>query len=315
MVENNILKMKFKLNQVEFELEGNQEVVTKQFEDFKSFITQDLLPQMNASVYNEISIDRDKSEIQLIEFKETSPIEEIPIPSLKEIAMKDLPKTESDWLLIFCYYASNFGKNTFTKDNIKTLYEQTNRKNDSRMANLSNNIKYIVSKDYLGIYNDDNFLIKEAGINYVNEIIKGNSTSKSSTSNNNKKKPKEGNVINKKISKVAKSILLDRSLNLRPEGKESLRDFAIKYACDSTPQYITMIVYYLKEVLEVENVNLSAIYTSLEELNIRIPPTLNGVINNTKNRNGWLEYDSLDNISLSVKGQNAVKFDLLKKDN
>lgn len=313
MADNNTLKMKFKLNQMEFELEGNQEVVTKQFEDFKSFITQDLLPRMNVTVSNGEVING--THPHLIEYKDTVTVEDVLTPPLKEIAMKDLPKTETDWLLIYCYFASNFAKDTFNKDSIKALYEQTNRKNDSRIANLSNNIKSLVSKDYIGIYNDDDFLMKEAGIHYVSEIIKGNSTSKSSISNNNRKKPKEGNTTDKKNGKMTKSSLLDRSLNLRPEEKESLTDFASKFTCDSTPKYITVIVYYLKEVLDMENVNVSAIYTCLDELHVRIPSTLNTVINNTKNRNGWLEYNNLDDIFLSTKGRNAIKFDLIKKDN
>ena len=47
MADNHKLKMKFKLHQLEFELEGNQDVVKEQFENFKSFITNDLLPKVN----------------------------------------------------------------------------------------------------------------------------------------------------------------------------------------------------------------------------------------------------------------------------
>jgi len=317
MAENNILKMKFKLNQMEFELEGNQDIVTKQFENFKSFITVDLLPRINNTVYNEEAVNVVNNQDQLIESKSITALDELSIPTLKEIAMKNLPKTETDWLLLYCYFASNCGKDTFSKENIKNLYEQTNRKNSSRAANLSNNIKSLVLKDYIGIYNDDKFLMKETGLNYVLEIIKGNSNSKSPSLNNrNKKSPKEvANNGNKKNNKVVKSELLDRSLNLRPEEKESLVEFATKFDCNSTPSYIAIIVNYLKDILVIDKVNISAIYTCLDELNIRIPSTLKTVINNTKNRNGWLEYDSLDDISLSVKGRNAVKFDLIKKNN
>ncbi|BEG61582.1 hypothetical protein [Coprobacter fastidiosus] len=316
MGDNNTLKMKFKLNQMEFELEGNQDIVTKQFENFKAFVTDDLLPRINNTVYNEGAIDKTNTQVQLIESKDTNSFEELPIPSLKEIALKGLPKTETDWLLIYCYFASDFGKDTFTKEKIKALYEQTNRKNDNRVANLSNNIKSLVSRDFIGVHNDDDFLIKEAGIKYAMEIIKGNSNSKSSSTNKSKKLSKETtNNGNRKNTKVTKSTLLDRSLNLYPEGTESLIEFSTKFNCDSTPKFIVIIVYYLKEILKVDNINMSAIYTCLNELNIRIPSALNTVINNTKNRNGWLEYDSLEDIDLSIKGRNAIKFDLPKKDN
>ena len=37
------LKMKFKLHNLEFEIEGNETVVKEQFENFKSFVTGELL--------------------------------------------------------------------------------------------------------------------------------------------------------------------------------------------------------------------------------------------------------------------------------
>ena len=92
MGDNNTLKMKFKLNQMEFELEGNQDIVTKQFENFKAFVTDDLLPRINNTVYNEGAIDKTNTQVQLIESKDTNSFEELPIPSLKEIALKGLPK-------------------------------------------------------------------------------------------------------------------------------------------------------------------------------------------------------------------------------
>lgn len=41
------LKLKFKLQKLEFEIEGNQDVVKEQFDSFKLFIINDLLAKMN----------------------------------------------------------------------------------------------------------------------------------------------------------------------------------------------------------------------------------------------------------------------------
>jgi hypothetical protein len=60
------------------------------------------------------------------------------------------------------------------------------------------------------------------------------------------------------------------------------------------------------------NITADYIFTGFDELNIRVPKNLVQIIINTKNRNGWLDYESMDNIGLSVQGLNAIKFDLLK---
>jgi len=41
------LKMKFKLHGLEFEIEGKESVVKEEFNNFKAFITNDLLSKIN----------------------------------------------------------------------------------------------------------------------------------------------------------------------------------------------------------------------------------------------------------------------------
>ena len=103
-------------------------------------------------------------------------------------------------------------------------------------------------------------------------------------------------------------------MNLRPDGKDSLKDFASKYDISSTPKQIILIIHYLKNILSESQVGGNQIYTGLDSLGVRIPESLKQIIINTKGRSyGWLDYDNVDDISLSQKGKNVVKHDLPKK--
>ena len=316
MPEKSTLKMRFKLNQMEFELEGDQEVVVKEFESFKSFITVDLLPQMNTININDEQINSVITNPKLITAEEVAFEEKLRIPSLKEIDLKGLAKTETDWLLIYCFHASNSGTDTFDKEAIKNLYEQSGRKTKSRMANLSNNIKSLVQKDYIGFYNDEEFIMKPEGEKYLREVWKGNSQSKSPAKakrggiNAEERKPSVKSTAN------SKKLSLNKTLNLRPEGKESLKDFILKYNLKgSNLKYVVVIVHYLKEILNLEEIGINDIYTAFEELNLRVPKRLDQTIIDAKTKKGygWLDYDNMNDIKLSVQGRNAVKLDWIKK--
>lgn len=321
MAENNVLKMKFKLHQLEFELEGNQEVVKEQFENFKSFIANDLLPKINVQPLQTITPAQEVKTKQLTDFSGASSTDFDEIPELKEVVLRDLPKSEPDWILIYACYKTSFGKESFSDQDIKDQYDKTERNNKSRMANLSKNIKSLLNKKYIKVHNDTHYLVKPEGLEYAIQILSGNSVSKVSTKT--PKKKLKGNSsdseqtskrTNNKTGKTNK-FTLDRQLNLRPDGKESLKDFAANYQMDSSAKQIVVIVYYLKEILKLSKVSADHIFTGLDELNVRIPKSLNQIIVNTRGREGWLDYSGMDDINLSMQGRNAIKFDLPKKKN
>jgi hypothetical protein len=90
-------------------------------------------------------------------------------PVMKDIVIRDLPKTEREWILIYALYNSDFGKNVITRDDLMNKYGESNRKTDSRLANLSNNIKNMVKAGQLKFINDNEMLLTLTG----QEIAKG----------------------------------------------------------------------------------------------------------------------------------------------
>ena len=99
-------------------------------------------------------------------------------PTLKDLMIKDYPKTEAEWVLCYAFYSSNFGNDTFKRDDISEKYKENNRFSGSAKANLGNNINGCVKKDWIKSANDIDFVMKPEGVAYAKQVIAGNSTGK-----------------------------------------------------------------------------------------------------------------------------------------
>lgn len=108
---------------------------------------------------------------------ENSSFEEHNYPSLKELLIKNYPKNEPEWILCYAFYASNFGKDTFTKDDVSEKYRENNRYSDNNRKNLVQNVNGCIKKDWIKPVNND-FILKADGLSYVKEIMAGNSAGK-----------------------------------------------------------------------------------------------------------------------------------------
>ncbi len=98
-------------------------------------------------------------------------------PSLKDLLVKNYPKTEAEWVLCYAFYASKFGTDTFKREDIIEKYKENNRSSPSTVANLGNNINSCIKKDWIKSQNN-NLIVKPEGITYAKEILKGKSTGK-----------------------------------------------------------------------------------------------------------------------------------------
>ena len=317
MADTKNLKLRFKLKDLEFEIEGNENTVKDEFENFKSFVTNDILPQINkvqeTEPNRELNEKKPPLELQVATDVESQDVSDYPV--IKEVVHKDLPNGEQEWVLTYCFYASNFGKESFTRKAIIDMYDSSNRKTQSNINGLSVQLQRILKKEYIKFLNDTEYIMKPEGTKQANLILEGKSTSKASKprtkTNSSSDKGSSSGKKSKSASK-AQGFKLDRSLNLRPEDKRSITDFSEDYTMGKAPERILIIVYYLKEILEIDAINGDHIYTAFEKLNLRVPKSLYQLISDTKNKSGWLEFDSMDDIQLSIQGGNAVKYDLIK---
>lgn len=92
-------------------------------------------------------------------------------PVMKDILIRDLPKTEREWILIYALYSSDFGESVLTRDDIIAKYEESSRRTDNRMKNLTNNIRNMVKSNQLKFINDDEMLLTTSGRETATEIL------------------------------------------------------------------------------------------------------------------------------------------------
>jgi hypothetical protein len=233
------------------------------------------------------------------------------IPSLKEIKLRDLAKSDTDWLLVYSYMASGGGTKEFTRENIIQLYKDSDRRTDKRIKALSQLFKNISKALYIKSTNDSDFILLDKGKARVLEIFSGNSKAKVSKSSAGKPSESKAYQTSKNNNKTAIAITFLTELNLRPKGKESFKDFVANYNIKTSEELNLLIIYYLKDVLN-EKVTLSHIYTCLKDLGKKIPTHLKQVLINNKNKKNWINLADWDDIKFTTAGMNYIEHDLIK---
>ena len=255
-------------------------------------------------------------------------------PSLKVIVMKNLPSTEVEWVLIYSFYASNYGNSMFTRQQVLDLYDSTNRKTESRMKNLTYNLTSIVKSDFINPVNTSgDFSMLSTGIKKAIEIL--NKESGASTKPKSKgKQTKEGGLKEEKSKQVSSKkvdskgsstkstkktaspevMKIDPDLNLMPKGKVSLEEFYASVLIKSSADHFLFFAYYLISKLELENVNLNHIYTCFKEVKAKIPEHFRQAATDVQNKKGWLNTNDKDDIKLTQKGENEIEFKILKNE-
>lgn len=108
-------------------------------------------------------------------------------PILQDLVMKDLPKTEAEWILIFVFYASKFGKHSTTKDDIIGKYKEAGKYSATNRKNLAANVARCVRNNWIKSLDKDSYIILDEGKNYIAEILAGRSKGKTRTRTQSKK--------------------------------------------------------------------------------------------------------------------------------
>lgn len=242
-------------------------------------------------------------------------------PSLQSVVMKNLPANEAEWIVVYSLYASNFGKDVFTRQNILDLYGETNRKTESRMKNFSQYLKSVVKANSINpINNKGEFSLLDKGKERAIEIIQRTSSSPVKSSKPSKAikedatKSTSSNGSKKSASKNKSQILtLDKTMNFHPKGLESLKDFYSKVEAKSNFEKNLVFVYYLKEILKMSDIGLNQIYTCYKHVNERVPGNLYQSLVDTSKHKAWIDTSDLNKISIAVPGENYFEHDLKRK--
>ena len=311
------LKIKLKYHSFEIEMEGEEQTVIEQLENIKQGtlgnLTEDIGKAESYIKMNENKLVELRTNTHIpVEIANSSDSNSDSYPTLKTLAIKNVCSGEPDWILLYAFYASEFGTKEFNKSEINKFYETSNRKTAQRIKNLSQNFNSLIKKDYLESMNENEYVITSEGLIEIKNIMAG----KKNIAIPKKKTGKTGNskTTKKSTSTVKFNFKIVRDLNLKPKNKISLIDFISQYDLTSFPEKILAIVYYLKKELEIEKVSSDCIFTGLNELKERIPPSLKQIIINTKGK-AWIDYKDYDDIDIGIHGTNYIEHDAKKIEN
>ncbi len=123
---------------------------------------------------------------------------------------------------------------------------------------------------------------------------------------------KASNPIKKVKPTSNQSYSLVTSLNLVSKAKMPLKEYFSQFETKSNFDNNIVILTYLKNELKEENVSVNHIYTCYKHLNIKIPSIKQSLFD-TKNRKGWIETSNIDDLSITVSGENYIDHEIIRK--
>lgn len=127
-------------------------------------------------------------------------------------------------------------------------------------------------------------------------------------------KPNSGSVQGamSKPSSKQRNPQIVKGLNLSPSGKESLKQFMERYTYGkSSPKINLLFVYYLKQILEIDNITQDHVYTCYRNTGIKVPNNLYISLIDTISKKGWIE--NVSNLNITTQGLNEVEHEMIKK--
>lgn len=320
--------MRFKLHELEFEIEGQQDTVKEEFKNFNENILTQLLSKINITQLpntEKPSILADTKPIEIGQGQFIDTKVDADYPTLKDIKMRDLPKSEPEWLLIYAFYASDFGKKEFTRAMLTKMYDDTDRRTDTRIGNIYTNMKGLISGLYVKSTNDTDYIILDTGKKRILEILDGKSVAK----HNGKKplKPKsksksdevETEVIQESIKQKTKTSPSQQVtfVDLKYNVKEmtSLINYFKAHAAKTQNEEVLLAINWFMENKQNEGATIEEIAYLLKIGTSKMPGALSQVLINLKgSKINFVEKSAASKYSLTSLGLLHIANNLAKDD-
>lgn len=131
--------------------------------------------------------------------------------------------------------------------------------------------------------------------------------------------PKSGNGGEKKRPSAAKNKTKTptfvKELNLQKSGSQpSLKDFISPFDAKSAFAWNLLFVYYMVKNERSRPITLDHVYTCYKAVGVKPPSAFYQSLIDTANKKGWLNTDNIEDISLSLIGENYVDHEFPKKE-
>lgn len=122
-------------------------------------------------------------------------------------------------------------------------------------------------------------------------------------------KTKAASGTKKKAS--ASKLQTVKDLDLWPKGEKSLSDYLAEKRPKGQPEEVAVIVYYLKNILNIASVSQDHVFTCFKALReLRIPGNTSQTLRNTASRHTWIDVSDMEDIHLTPAGENYVEHEL-----
>ena len=226
------------------------------------------------------------------------------LPTLETVVLKGGPKTEIEWLLLYAFYCSNSGASLFTRDNLRSKYEETNRFTLARGKNFAVNIKSLVSNGYISAVNANDFRIELGGQLKAKEILQNTSLGKGD-------KTKSKNTQSKKAPASYKLL----ELGLSEGDRQSFKKYYNEHNHTSNIDKAVLGAYWLKKEKSIDVFSADHLFTLLRTIEEPTSFDLAASIKNAKNLKTYFIAGTESGIySIHHIGEDHIK-KLKQKDN
>lgn len=139
------------------------------------------------------------------------------------------------------------------------------------------------------------------------DVDKGDVSPKPKTRKTSKKKSIKTTPGKKTLTRQPKQLM---DLNLRPKGKEPLKDFYAKYDVKTNFEKNVSFTYYLTKVINIKGITIDHIYTCYKETDQKVPENIYQSLADTKKHKGWIDTTNMEDIKLSIQGENYMEHDV-----
>lgn len=298
------LRIKIKVGQFEVELEGDSVDVKETLKSLKKDGFGNLLG--NSTILEQAIIVPEEDNNKQLSLPSDVTIHSCEFPSLREVVINQLPKSETEWILVYAFYVIQ-EKGSFSKDDILKMYKKSNRWSKSNTANFAHNFNQGFKKRYFTTLNDTDNLLTKSGSKHGMEILKRTEGATRTTGSSKKAGTKSSSSSTNKTKLAVKSDLkVISDLDLNPKDKVGLSKCLEDYNLSSSTQRNLLFVYYLSEVLKISSITYNHIFSCYRWLEIKFPNAFVQSIRDTKAKNGWLLSATNGEIEVSPKGLNAI---------
>ncbi|RDI14583.1 zinc ribbon domain-containing protein [Flavobacterium sp. AG291] len=232
----------------------------------------------------------------------------IEYPALVAIAMKNLPSTDLEWLVVLSFYASKFGEDMFSREEIVEKYKEANKFTKTTTSKLSINIQRAVVAGYINPL-ASGYSVLDEGKNKAIEILNRQASSspkikRVSPTVKHKEQSEEAKSKTKRQSSRSYKLLSD--LDFYPDKQESLKDYSAKFTMNSDSEKTLVFMSYLQNILKIQPITYDHLYTCYDELKNKIPENMKSCVSNAQVK-GWVKYDKVLGWIVSTKGINKLR--------